>query len=154
MTRAEAEDFLYREARLLDERRFEDWLALFDDEAHYWLPRHEHDDPRRDAALAYDDRRTLGDRVERLRSPAAHAQAPPSRTRHLVTNVEVEDAPDTGVRLRSNFAVYELRTGGERTFAGHAEHYLRRTEDGWRIHLKKVVLVNADQPLYNLTFLL
>jgi len=154
MTRQEAEDFLYREARLLDERRFEEWLALFTDDARYWIPPSEHTDALREASLVYDDRETLFDRVERLRSPAAHAQAPPSRTRHFITNVEVEDGDDHLVTVYSNLIIYEARLGQERSLAARCEHHLHFADDRWSIRLKKVVFVSGDFPHYNLTFLI
>jgi benzoate/toluate 1,2-dioxygenase beta subunit len=154
MTRQEGEDFLYREARLLDERRFEEWLALFTDDARYWIPPTEHTDALREASLVYDDRETLFDRVERLRSPTAHSQAPPSRTRHFITNVEVEDGDDHMVTLYSNLIIYEARLGQERSFAGRCEHHLHFADDRWSIRLKKVVFVSGDFPHFNLTFLI
>jgi 3-phenylpropionate/cinnamic acid dioxygenase small subunit len=154
MTRTEAEDFLYREARLLDDRRFEEWLTLFADDARYWMPPTEETDPLHETSIVYDDHATLTDRVERLRSPAAHSQAPPSRTRHFITNVEVEAADDETVTVYSNLIVYEARVGQERSYAASCQHRLRLQDGAWLITLKKVVLVNGDSPLYNLTFLI
>lgn len=153
ITRLEAEEFLYREARLLDQRRFEEWLSLFTSDAHYWLPTQEGSDPREKAPMIYDDRETLEDRVWRLRHPAAHSQSPASRTLHVISNVEVEHDTDGKARVHSNFVIYEVRVGEQRSFAGAYEHHLRKESGGWRIALKKIWLINRDLPIYNLTFL-
>ena len=149
LTRADAETFLYFEARLLDERRFEEWLALFTTDGHYLVPGGDVDDPDGGVPIIDDDRPTLEDRIERLRSPAAHAQSPPSRTVHAVTNVDVE-----GDRIHSVLLIHEARAGETRAFAARCLHVLRREDDQWRIAEKRVRLVNSDHPLYNLTFLL
>ena len=96
INRSEAEEFLYREARLLDEGRLEEWLLLFTQDAYYWMPSDKGLDPREETPIIYDDRATLEDRISRLRSPAAHSQSPPSRTRHMISNVEVGPGPVQG----------------------------------------------------------
>ena len=157
-SRAEAEAFLYREARLLDERRFEEWLGLFAADGRYFIPGGESDEPVVEPAIVDDDRPTLEDRVHRLRSPVTFAQVPPSRTLHLVGNVEVGPAVAPGEwRLHASCIVHEARAGETRSFAGRFSYVLRRTEGGaepWRIAEKRVRLLNYDHPLYNLTFLL
>lgn len=154
LTRSEAEDFLYREARLIDESRFEDWFDLFTQDAHYWIPNKKGGDPREETPIVYDDMETLKDRIWRLRSPAAHAQSPGSRTRHIISNVEVGEGKDGVYHLYSNFVLYEVRLGEERSFAGHCEHLLRKEDGEWRIALKKIWLINRDLPIYNLAFLI
>jgi 3-phenylpropionate/cinnamic acid dioxygenase small subunit len=154
MKRSEAEDFLTREARLLDERKFEDWLELFDDSARYWVPTKDETDPGLHTSLVFDDRSTLEDRVSRLQDSAAHAQSPPSTTRHFITNVEVEELGNGETKIYSNFLVYEIRMKRERLCAGWCEHRLRQYDNRWLITEKKVCLINSDQAIYNLTFLL
>ena len=88
-------------------------------------------------------------------------QNPRSRTTHLVTNVEVEEDGGEESIVRCNQLIGELRPGGrgqvglndQRTLFARCEYRLRRVDGDWRISLKKVVLLNADQPIYNLTFL-
>ena len=140
MTRPEAEDFLYREARLLDERRLEEWLALFTEDAHYWIPYQDGADPGVQTPIVYDDRVTLERRIARLRNSAAHAQSPPSRTRHYITNVEVESTGPDEAKVYSNLVIYEVRTGQQRDCAGWCEHRLRRQQAGWRIDRKSTRL--------------
>jgi benzoate/toluate 1,2-dioxygenase beta subunit len=151
----EIEQFLYREAALLDGRRYEEWLEFFTEDATYWMPAVQDDgDPERETSLIYDDRKGLGDRVRRLLHPSAHSQNPPSRTRHLITNVCIEEFDNGGVRCYANFIVMESRLGNQRTFGGHYEYQLRRGSDGWRIASKKVCLINNDGTLYyNLAFM-
>lgn len=159
LTRAEAEDFLYREARLLDERRFDEWLALVTPDGRYWVPCGQGSETGPVTHLALDDRAQLDDRVRQLQHPRHSSQNPPSVTTHLVTNVEAEGAADGGATVHSSFVVYELRrtqggSGEQRSFAGRCEHLLRWEQGEWRIAQKKVWLINRDLPISNLTFLL
>jgi 3-phenylpropionate/cinnamic acid dioxygenase small subunit len=161
----EVEQFLYREARLLDERRFAEWLGLLTDDIHYWMagrsnryPRRskaisildpdryvEDDMPRADQLALYDEnKQTLISRVERLDTGMAWAEDPPSRTRHLITNVEVE--PVSGpvpleVAAFSNFIVYRSRAETEQDFyVGARRDRLRRYDGEWKLAERKVVL--------------
>lgn len=156
-TPAEAAALLYLECRLLDERRFEDWLALFTPDGRYRIPGGDSPEPGLEPDIVDDDHDTLEDRVHRLRSPANWAQSPPSRTVHLAGNLEVEPGPAEGEwALHSVLVLYESRNGQTRSFAARCRHILRR-EGGpaqWRIALKEVRLVDRDTPLFNLTFLL
>lgn len=154
LSRRDAEDFLYREAALLDDTKLEEWLELFTDDATYWIPEGKDDtDPAREASILYDDRFRMEDRVWRLTRGPAHAQIPPSRTRRMIGNVEVEEAANGEIVVYSNFAIFEVRRDEQRTFAGRYEHHLRFEGGGWRIRQKKAMLVNNASPLYNLTFM-
>src|SRR3954469_18202499 len=99
-----------REARLLDQLRYEDWLAPFAPECIYWVPSTPNaGDPRREIAVMFDDRRRLEDRVYRLRTGFAWSQAPASRTVRMVSNVEVFATGHDDVRMvRSNFLITEF----------------------------------------------
>jgi len=162
MTRQEAEDFLSEEARLLDERRFEDWLDLFTEDGVYWIPIVEDSDPTKQTSVLYDDSALRRMRVHHLLHERNFAQSPPSQTVHQITNVQVWDGarPDE-VHVRCNLVVHELRRGNnrqlglgkQRALAGKCE-YVLRYEDGWRIALRKVVLINRHLPIVNLSFLL
>ncbi len=152
-----AAEFLFHEARLLDEHRYEQWLSLWAEEGAltYWVPCNEDDyDPTEHVSLIYDDRQRLAERVVRLRSPAAHSQDPPSRTVRLVANIEVLDATDSSVTVRSNQAIAEFRCGIQTTYFAAVTHDLDVASDGFRIRVKKVCLVNNDGHIRNLTFLL
>lgn len=142
---------LEREARLLEENRHEDWLALFAPECVYWVPATPGGgDPRREVSIAFDDRRRLGDRIFRLRSPYAWSQQPPSRTSRLIANVTAFRTADPEiVMVRSTFHVTELQDGDRRCYAGWAAHRLRRAGDGWEILVKQVNLIDCDRNLRN-----
>jgi 3-phenylpropionate/cinnamic acid dioxygenase small subunit len=154
LNRSEAEDFLYREARLLDERQYSRWLEMFSPDGTYWIPaNHEQTDPAREISLVFDDARRLRDRIARLGSGLAHAQNPPSRTKRLISNVEIDETDAETTMVISAFILYELRRGKERVFAGRYEHGLKRIDGQWRIASKKVVLVNNNEVIDNLTFI-
>src|ERR1700756_5620911 len=149
----EVEQFLYREARLLDERRFREWLELFTHDVRSWVGGRANPYPRSSKAIAIlspnryveDDhtredelsildetKETLGGRVARLDTGMAWAEDPPSRTRHLITNIEV--APGDGsteLKVYSNFIVYRSRAESEEDFyVGGRQDVLRRGGGG------------------------
>ena len=145
--RAEFEAFLFEEARLLDARRFRDWMALFAEDGTYWVPASAgQQSPLDQVSLFYDDHDLMKTRIDRLEHPRIHIQTPPSRTVHLVGNVMLDDADDaTGeYAVSSTFIMVEYREDQQRVFAGRQIHKLRRTADGFRIVQKRVNLVNCD----------
>ena len=162
LNRADAEAFLYREARLLDERRYDDWLKLFSTDGLYWVPIDDGTDPYAKVSLIHDDQLRREERVFRLLHTRAHSQDPASRTQHFVSNVEVENG--TGEpRIFSSQIIYEMRAQGgnyrhlelgeQRSIAARCEHVVRPEGDEWRIVLKKMLLLNRDVPIGNLTFI-
>ncbi len=161
LTVEEAERFLVAEARLLDERRFEEWEALFTDDAVYWVPMDPQRDPTDTVSIAYDDRKRLHERVYRLLRTPVLDQNPPSRTLRFVSNVEVGPAGAGEQVVRCNQLITEMRPGGPgqaglnapRWLAARCEYRLRRVDGTWRIAFKKVVLLDADQAHYNLSFI-
>jgi benzoate/toluate 1,2-dioxygenase beta subunit len=146
---AECEQFLVHEARLLDEGRFEEWLALFTADAWYWVPSQPNqDNPRDTISLMYDDRRLLETRVRRLAGPRIYSQEPRSRTSRMIANVTIEEADADGkaCTVRSKFQVLEYRREEQRSFGGTCFHRLVRTETSIQIAWKRVDLVNCDAP--------
>ena len=145
----QCEDFLLHEARLLDEARFDEWLALFTSEATYWVPSEpDQSSPLDTVSLMYDDRRLLETRVRRLASPRIYSQEPRSRTSRVVSNVTIEPATPKGRCLvRSKFVIVEYRREQQRLFAGTSFHELEIREGGIRIASKRVDLVNCDAAL-------
>jgi len=148
---------------LLDEGRFHDWLELFTDDVRYWMPVRTTRYPRRSRAIVpldpdrggdeelskdgelgiFDEsKETLSRRVARLDTGMAWAEDPPSRTRHLVSNVEVEPAEVPGeLSVFSNFVVYRTRGETEQDFyVGARRDTLRRVEDAWRIARRTIIL--------------
>ena len=145
-----------REARLLDQLLFEDWLKLFAPECAYWVPStSDRGDPRREIAVMFDDRRRLEDRVFRLRTGYAWSQAPSSRTSRLVSNVEVFSSRTTQQRMvRSNFAISEFWDGEIRMLAGWMAHRFQTVDGAWKISAKQVNLLNCDQCIRNPSIIL
>jgi 3-phenylpropionate/cinnamic acid dioxygenase small subunit len=139
--------FLIHEVRLLDERRFRDWMNLFTDDGTYWVPAAPNQEsPFNQASLFYDDRQLMKTRIERLEHPLIHVQTPPSHTVHLVSNVTIEsrDEAQSEVLLASSVIMVEYRQDNQRLFAGRQQHKLRRDESGWRIASKRVDLANCQ----------
>jgi benzoate/toluate 1,2-dioxygenase beta subunit len=140
-------DFITHEARLLDERRFRDWMALFADDGTYWVPAvPNQESPFDQASLFYDDRDLMKTRVDRLEHPRIHIQTPPSRTAHIIGNPVVDEADEKkGEYLVSSTVIMvEYREDRQRLFAGRQHHRLRRDGSSFRIVQKRVDLINCD----------
>jgi 3-phenylpropionate/cinnamic acid dioxygenase small subunit len=152
---ADLQQFVEQEAALLDEQRFEEWLDLFADDGAYWVPaKPGQESPLNHVSLFYDDKPTLGIRVQRLRHPAIHSQVPRSRTVRLVSNFKLEthDADPALYRVGSKFVMLEDRPGyARRLFGGCYTHVLRCKNDRLQIVLKRVDLTNCDQSFPALT---
>jgi len=147
---------LEREARLLDQLRYDDWLALYAPECIYWVPSPTNaGDPRREISVMFDDRRRLEDRIYRFRTGYAWSQAPASRTVRLVTNVEVfATARDESRMVRSNFLISEFWGDETRVLTGWAGHRLVRDGAEWKIQAKQVNLIDCDQSIRNPSIIL
>ena len=145
--------FVYAEARMLDEQRFEDWLALFTDDGHYWMPLVPGQlDPRLHTSLLYEDKLLLRVRVERLAGARTFSQQPRSRSHHLLQQPTVEQADhETGrYALRTAFHYVETRLDRQELYAGWATHELVTQDGQLRIRLKRVDLVNCDAAFENI----
>jgi len=146
------EQFLIHEARLLDDGKFEDWLALFAPDAWYWVPSEPgQPDPLETVSLIYDDRRLLETRVRRLASPRMYSQEPRSRTSRIVGNVTIETSDRNACTTRSKFMMIEYRREQQRIFAGTVLHRLVRSGGRIMIDWKRIDLVNCDAPLDGIT---
>jgi 3-phenylpropionate/cinnamic acid dioxygenase small subunit len=154
--RDEFRRLLEREARLLDQLRYEDWLAMYARECIYWVPSTPNaGDPRCEIAVMFDDRRRLEDRIYRLRTGFAWSQAPASRTVRLISNVEVFATQSDDVRmLRSNFLISEFWGNETRVLTGWAGHRVVRNGAGWKIQAKQVNLIDCDQCIRNPSIIL
>jgi 3-phenylpropionate/cinnamic acid dioxygenase small subunit len=154
--RDEFRRLLEREARLLDQLRYDDWLAMYAPECVYWVPSTpKAGDPRREIAIMFDDRRRLEDRVYRLRTGFAWSQAPASRTVRLTTNVEVFSTASDNVRmLRSNFLISEFWGDETRLLSGWAGHRVVRSGADWMIQAKQVNLIECDRAIRNPSIIL
>ena len=158
----EVEQFLYREARLLDERRFHEWLDLFTDDVHYWMGARVNRYPRTSKAISIlspnryvednktqanelsildETKETLSARVARLDTGMAWAEDPPSRTRHVISNIEVAGEAGPELTVHSNFIVYRSRAESEQDFyVGARQDLLRRIDGGLKIARRKLTL--------------
>jgi 3-phenylpropionate/cinnamic acid dioxygenase small subunit len=165
----EIEEFLYGEAELLDARRFDEWLALFTDDARYWMPMRRnvpHDDREReftregiDVNWFDEGKDTLGRRVAQLQTGIHWAEEPPSRICHMVSNVQIVRATPNGpaapseVAVRCRFLVYRNRVETETDIlVGKREDVLRRVDGSWRIARRMVILDQSVLLAKNLTF--
>ena len=148
-TQRAVEQFLYRQSEILDGRRWNEWLALFTEDGHYWMPVTE-DQETGDGVpnIFYEDLNLMKVRVGRVTHPRAHSQYPPNRMSHVVSNVviESEDTASGEVVVRSKFYAAEFRNDILRNFAGSYRHRLQKTKDGFQIQLQRVDLVNAEGP--------
>ena len=155
VTREQVENFLYREARLMDTNAYDDWLALYADDALYWVPCNADDvDPSRQISIYYENRARLQERLDRLKSGAAHAQEPRSQLLRIISNVAIDDEDASGeVTVHANFHLTELRRSRQRLIAGRTLHKLRPHHGSFQIVLRKVMLLNNDEVIDNLTFL-
>ena len=152
-------EFLYREARLADEARYAEWQALWTDDGVYWVPATTDPaaDPETHLSHIYDNRGRIDTRIKLLQTGHRYSQEPASLMRRLISNIEVE-ATDNGERVaESNFILAELAIQAKREmhwWVGRTTHRLRRVDGALRMCVKKVVLVNAAEPLPNLSFLI
>ncbi len=150
-----AAEVLYREAHFLDERRWDDWLGLYHEQAEFWVPawRDEGeatDDPENEIALIYISSRVqLEERVSRVRSGRSAASSPLPRTAHAVSNVMVlpgEQDDTLTVRSISTAHIFDVRRREQHVFFSRCEHRLLRGNGVWRIRRKKLVLLNDYIP--------
>ena len=147
--------FLVHEADLIDQYRYDEWLALWSTQGIYWVPCNEDDyDPTRHVSIIYDDHDRLQERVFRLNSEGAHSQDPPSRLCRIVGNEQVSRGPSGDVQVRANMILVEVRSGEKNVYGARVEYVLEPEEDTFKIRKKKVILLDNDEPLGNLTFIL
>lgn len=164
--RASVEDFLFHEAELLDDRRFREWWSLFSDDAVYWMPVRKNSltgpgevaaelEPREGNFYFSDSKETLRLRVERLYTGTAWAESPPSRTRHLVSNVRIKGQQGDELEVHSNFLVYRTRLEHDRDlYAGGRIDRLRRAGDQFMIAHRTIILDQAILDAKNISVFL
>ncbi|MBM4257290.1 MAG: aromatic-ring-hydroxylating dioxygenase subunit beta [Deltaproteobacteria bacterium] len=153
------EAFLYKEARLADESRYNEWEALWEDDAIYWVPAttQEDADPNRHISHIYDNRARIATRLRLLKSGFRYSQTPASSMRRLISNIEIEKTGTGEFVVGSNFLLVELSLQAKHEthlWAGHTIHQLRAVNGELKMFGKKVMLVNAGEPIPNLTFLI
>ena len=146
--------FLAHEAYLLDTHRLDEWLALYAEDATYWVPLVQgQTDPFEHSSIIHDDRTLLAIRVAQYSHPRAHARLPMTRTSHQIGNVLVLEQTDAFIRVASTLTLVEYRQERQRLWGALVEHRLRRTAQGWQIAAKRVDLVNAESELDGISIL-
>jgi benzoate/toluate 1,2-dioxygenase beta subunit len=142
--------FLFHEARLLDEQNWEEWEALFTDDGVYWAPATPgQPDPVNHVSLIYEDRLLRKVRIARFASPAAYSLQPFPRTVHQLSNIMIDrHDPSSGeVSVTSRFLMIEYRRGAQHYFGGAYIHDLAESDGAFKIRRKKADLVNCEGPL-------
>jgi 3-phenylpropionate/cinnamic acid dioxygenase small subunit len=146
--------YLYREAYFMDEHRYADWLALFDQECVYWIPSNEEQyDPTKHVSILYCTRPALEQHVQRLIDGKVFTQVPKSRLRRAVSNIEVT-RQDGQLDVAANVLISEVRNHVYRVHGARVEYRLVEKDDSFKIRSKKVMLTSIDEPQDNVTFLL
>lgn len=147
--------FIFREARLQDEHRFEEWESLWTDDAIYWVPANgDATDPEREMSIIYDNRSRIGLRIRQFFTGKRYSQLPQSRLRRILGNIEVLGQEANGTRVGANTLLYESHRRGQIVWAARTEYLLRQVDGQWRMAAKKVSLVNNDAALTTLAFLI
>lgn len=146
-TQQRLEHFLYHEARLIDEKRWEEWNELFTEDGEYWVPATRgQPDPKNHVSLMYETSLLREIRLRRYRHPNAMSLQPQPYSVHLVSNVMLDefDSATGECIVNSRFVMLEFRRDEQRTYGGAATHELLPDGDAFRIRMKKVELVNCD----------
>ncbi|MEM7405187.1 MAG: aromatic-ring-hydroxylating dioxygenase subunit beta [Pseudomonadota bacterium] len=155
--REELRDFVYREARLLDEGHFDEWLQLFAKDGVYWMPLEPgQTDPKHVTSLLYEDLFMLTLRVRRLEGARTFSQYPPSRGHHLLAWPAVDEADEDAnvFVVTTAFHYVETRLDDQELYAGWARHELIREDGAFKIALKRVDLVNCDAAFGNIQLMM
>lgn len=150
---AELAAFVVREARLIDEQRFDEWLDLYDENGHYWMPlEYGQADPRSGNSLMYEDKLLLRIRCERLKGARTFSQKPKSRCCHVLQAPTVDSRDEAGnlYVTHTPFHYVETRFDEQQLFAGWAKHHIAVVEGALKIRLKRVDLVNCDAAFGNI----
>lgn len=151
MDLAHAADLLHREARYLDERRWDDWLALFHAQAVFWVPAWKSEDrptedPANEVSLIYlSSRVQIGERIARVRSRRSAASTPLPRTAHALSNIQLgdDDAGDAATIFAVNAThLFDVRRREQHVLVGRCEYRMEQDRGDWRIRMKKVTLLN------------
>ena len=149
-------DFVYEEARMLDEGRYDTWLALWLSDGHYWMPLdYQQTDPHNVTSLMYEDIFMLKLRVERLNGARTFSQKPKSRCHHVIQRPFVDEVDHEAQRyVTTTFMHYvETRLDEQQLLALTARHELRQVDGALRIANKRVDILNCDAAFRNIQLL-
>ena len=150
VTKQDLIDFVVHEARLLDAKRYDEWNALFTDDAYYWVPLvPDQEDGINHTSHLYEDKLLRDIRIERLKSPRAFSQQPPSRSHHLLQTPTVEEFDESANRyvVRTEFHYTEAQRDEMQFYVGTCLHHLAVVDGALKMKLKRVNLLNCDAAL-------
>lgn len=152
------ERFIFDEAQMADESRWEEWEALLADDMHYWVPIGEDDnDPNLDVSIINDNRSRLATRLRQLSTGTRHSQAPKSVMRRMLSNIIMDRLSDDTYKVQANFVVYEYQNQSTmrlNVWPGRVEYRLRRADSGFKMFLKKVRLVHSTGHVPTMSFII
>lgn len=154
--RRELEAFVFHEAQLADESRYDEWEGLLSEKMNYWVPVHPDSDPDRDVSLVNDNRSRLATRLRQLRTGTRHSQAPRSSMRRILSNLTYHRNDDGDYVVMANFVIYEYQVQSVNelaTWPGRVEYRVVREDGQLKMAMKKVMLVHAAGPIPSLSFL-
>jgi 3-phenylpropionate/cinnamic acid dioxygenase small subunit len=152
---SEVEQFLYVEARLADENRYEDWESLWADNGVYWVPANSGDiNPELEMSIIYDNRSRISVRIRQFMSGKRFSAMPGIEVRRVVSNVELLEETDDEVRVGSNVIYFVSTDSDDQVWGSRNEFLLRRVDGEFKMVRKNVVLVNAAKALPNIAFLI
>lgn len=148
--------FLHNELKLLDEHNYEEWEKLWDDsDTIYWIPAGlEDSDPEKDVQFIYDNRQRLSTRLKKYLTGLHYSQAPQSRTLHFISNIEITDSLEDIYFIEGSLLVIECRADEMNFWPAKVSYKLKNMEEDYKIVEKKVMLINSDQPIKTLGFIL
>ena len=154
---SDAQQFLYREARLQDDHEYAAWEELWTEDGVYWIPANSADgqevDPERDMSILYDNRSRIRLRVKQLLTGRRHTQEPKSQLRRIISNIELLSVDGDEIRVGANSMIFESSVRDDTIWAARNEYLLRYAEEGIRMAFKKVTLVNNNRAIFTLSFL-
>lgn len=151
----EVTQWVYREARLQDEHRYDEWEALWTDDGIYWVPANgEGGDPEQEMSIIYDNRSRIALRIRQFHTGKRYSQTPKSRLRRVVSNIEILSDDGGELTVGSNALIFESHVRGDTLWAARNEYRLRRDGTGLKMAFKKVVLVNNQTALWSMAFLI
>lgn len=157
ISRHEIEQFLFREARLMDEHSFTEWEELWTDEGVYWIPCAHDSNPKTAVSILYADRVGISTRLGRMKSSNMYTQDPRSVLSRVVSNIEIYPDGEDKATTYSAFNITEFKRRGHKTWqytwAGRTEHHLSKNNGKWKMAYKKATLINSDGEIPPLGFL-
>ncbi|MNS37301.1 2-halobenzoate 1,2-dioxygenase small subunit [compost metagenome] len=140
--------FVYQEARCLDDKQWDEWLQLYDENVQFWMPSWDDEDnlttnhETEISLIYYPNRYGLEDRVFRIRTERSSATLPDTRTNHMISNIEILEENEAEVKIRFNWNTFSFRYNTLDQFFGVSFYTMKKEEDSFLITNKKVILKN------------